>query len=139
MSKQQRKKRAVRATEKLSPGEMELMGELWQQGPLTIAEVHQSLGRPIGYTTVQTRLNRLVEKGLVSRSSGRPARYAAAVTADRIGAHHLDDLVERVAGGKVVPLVAHLIRQRALSPQELDELKAIVRSAEKQSRSRKEA
>ena len=140
MSKQPARKRAARSTEiKLSPGEMELMSELWQQGPLTIAEVHQSLGRPIGYTTVQTRLNRLLDKQLVTRSSGRPARYAAAVTADRIGAHHLDDLVQRVAGGKVVPLVAHLIQQRALSPQELDELKEIVRSAEKQSRSKKEA
>ncbi len=117
---------------KLSPGEMELMSELWQHGPLTIAEAHQSLGRPIGYTTVQTRLNRLVAKGLVSKTSHRPARYSAAVTANRIGAHHLDDLVERVAGGKVVPLVAHLVQQRALSPEELDELKKIVRAAEQQ-------
>ncbi len=119
---------------KLTPGEMELMSELWQQGPLTIAQVHQSLGRPIGYTTVQTRLNRLLAKGLVSKSGDRPARYAAAVTADRIGAHHLDDLVERVAGGKVVPLVAHLVQQRALSRQELEELKQIVRTAEIQTR-----
>lgn len=128
------RKQPATPSAKLSPGEMELMSELWQQGPMTIAQVHQSLGRPIGYTTVQTRLNRLLAKGLVSKSSDRPARYTAAVTADRIGAHHLDDLVERVAGGKVVPLVAHLVQQRALSRQELEELKEIVRTAEIQTR-----
>ncbi len=122
---------------KLSPGEMEIMSELWQHGSLTIAEAHQSLGRPIGYTTVQTRLNRLVDKGLVKRSAERPARYSAAVSAASIGAHHLDDLVQRVAGGKVVPLVAHLIQQRALSTHELQELKEIVRRAEKQNKTRK--
>ena len=120
---------------KLSPGEMEIMSELWQHGPLSIAETRESLGRPIGYTTVQTRLNRLADKGLVNKSSGRPAKYSAAVSADSIGGHHLDDLVERVAGGKVVPLVAHLVQQRALSKQELDELKELIRSAEKQNRS----
>lgn len=133
MAKQKRSRKSV----KLSPGEMEIMSELWQHGPLSIAETRASLGRPIGYTTVQTRLNRLAEKGLVKKSASRPAKYAAAVTADSIGGHHLDDLVERVAGGKVVPLVAHLVQQRALSQQELNQLKALIRSAEKENKARR--
>ena len=134
-----RQGKTSRVPVKLSPGEMELMSELWQHGPLSIAEAHQSLGRPIGYTTVQTRLNRLAAKGLVRKSTDRPARYAAAVTANSIGARHLDDLVERVAGGKVVPLVAHLIQQRALTPGELEQLKEIVSSAEKITQAGKES
>ncbi len=65
---------------KLSPGEMEMLSMLWKLGPLTIAEAHESIGRPLGYTTIQTRLNRLVEKGIVDRTEDRPAKYAAAVT-----------------------------------------------------------
>jgi Penicillinase repressor len=38
----------------------------------------------VSYPTMQTRLNRLVEKGLVSRSEDRPARYRAAASRDQI-------------------------------------------------------
>ena len=84
---------------------------------MTLSEAHQGLGRPIGYTTMQTRLNRLVAKGVVTRSEGRPARYAAAVRAKTVGTRHLDLLVERIRGFKIVPLVAHLVRDRRLTPK----------------------
>ena len=84
---------------KLSGGEMEIMSLLWAHGSLTLSEAHERLGRPIGYTTVQTRLNRLVEKGLVGRTRERPARYGAAVSAEDISANHLDVLLDRVTGG----------------------------------------
>lgn len=122
---------------KLTPGEMEIMSALWNSESQTIAETREALGRPIGYTTVQTRLNRLVEKGLVKRSAERPARYRALITADHVGANHLEVLIERVAGGSVVPLVAHLVKHRSLSDGELDELKEIIRTAEKQSNSKR--
>ncbi len=56
---------------------------LWAAGAATLSEAHAALKRPIGYTTVQTRLNRLVEKRIVTRTTDRPARYAAAVGAGR--------------------------------------------------------
>ncbi len=48
---------------RLSAGEMEIVQMLWRAGAVTLSEAHAALERPIGYTTVQTRLNRLVEKG----------------------------------------------------------------------------
>ena len=39
-----------------SPGELELLQLLWEQGPLSLSEVHDLLERNVGYTTVQTRL-----------------------------------------------------------------------------------
>ncbi len=53
-------------------------------GGVTLSEAHGALDRPIGYTTMQTRLNRLVEKGVVSRTADRPARYAAAVAPEDV-------------------------------------------------------
>ena len=121
---------------KLSAGEMEIMKLLWQIGPLTISETHESMerSRPIGYTTIQTRLNRLAKKGLVERSADRPAKYLAAVSPDSVSAGHLDQLVENVAQGSVVPLVAQLLSNRKLSTEEITELKRFIEDAEKKSR-----
>lgn len=115
---------------RLSAGEMEVLQLLWDRGELTLSEAHQAMDRKLGYTTVQTRLNRLVEKGLVARSEERPARYSAAVGRQQVSAGHLDLLIERVTAGKVVPLVAQLIRDRTLSPDEIHELKQLIDEAE---------
>ena len=116
---------------KLSTGEMEILSMLWNCGPLSLSAAHKALERPIGYTTVQTRLNRLVEKGLVTRSSARPALYAAAVSPDDVSANQLELLLDRVTGGNVVPLVAHLVDDRSLTREELAELKKIIGDAER--------
>lgn len=123
-----------RKVPRLAEGELELLEMLWRTGGATLAEAHQALERPVGYTTVQTRLNRLVDKGLVRRSSTRPARYEAAVTREAVIAGDLGLLSSRVSEGKVVPLVAHLIRDRDLAPDEIEELKQLIRQAEERNR-----
>ncbi len=118
---------------RFSTGELEILSMLWARGPVTLSEAHQcfgEFGRPVGYTTVQTRLNRLVDKGAVRRSRERPARYEAAVTPDEVGARYIDVLVDKVGGGNVVPLVAHLISSRRLSPEEIGHLKRLIAEAE---------
>ncbi len=114
----------------LTAGEMEMLEMLWTAGDVTLSEAHQAMKRAIGYTTVQTRLNRLVEKGFVVRSQDRPAKYSAAVTPGDVSAGHLDLLLRRVSGGNVVPLVAHLVRDRRLSAEEIDELRELIDRAE---------
>ncbi len=115
----------------LAAGDMEILQVLWTEGPGTIAVVHKAMDRPIGYTTVQTKLNRLVDKGLVRRGKTRPARYSAAVKPEEIGSRHLDVLIERVTGGSIVPLVAHLVRDHAISREEMAELKRLIKEAER--------
>jgi predicted transcriptional regulator len=120
-----------RKPRRVSAGELEILQMLWRHGEVTLSEAHRDLGREIGYTTVQTRLNRLVEKGLARRSTERPARYSAAVSQQEISAGQLDLLLERVSGGSVVPLVAHLVEDRSLSPREIQQLKKLIDEAEK--------
>jgi BlaI family transcriptional regulator, penicillinase repressor len=117
---------------RLSAGELEILQMLWRDGPVTLSEAQRGLRRAIGYTTVQTRLNRLVEKGVVTRTSQRPAMYRAAVAAEDVSAGHLNLLLERVSGGSIVPLVAHLMKDRRLSPEELDALKKLISESEHQ-------
>ncbi|REJ73771.1 MAG: hypothetical protein DWQ29_18615 [Planctomycetota bacterium] len=121
---------------RLAQGEIELFEVLWQTGGASLAKVHQTLERKVGYTTVQTRLNRLVEKKLVRRSRERPARYEAAVSRDAVIATDLGLLSSRVSEGRVVPLVAHLIQDRDLEPDEIEELKQLIRQAEERNRNR---
>lgn len=108
---------------------------LWRTGPVSLSEAHQSLGQDVGYTTVQTRLNRLVEKGAVSRSVDRPALYEAAVSEREIAKSDASALLKRVCNIDVVPLVAHMVKNKSLSKKELAELKRLIAKAEKEANS----
>jgi predicted transcriptional regulator len=114
-------------------GELELLHLLWEHGALSLSEVHERVGRDVGYTTVQTRLNRLVDKGWVEKAkSGRqPTHYAAVIEPDAVRETQLDHFVEKVSQGSVVPLVAHLVQGASLTQGELTELKKLIRDAER--------
>lgn len=119
---------------RLAAGELELLQMLWREDGVTILEAQQALGLPIGYTTVQTRLNRLVKKGVAKRTKDRPAKYSAAISPADVREKDLDTLIERVSEGRVAPLVAHLLQRHPVSAAELAELKRLVAAAEKRSR-----
>ncbi len=117
---------------KLSPGELEILELLWSHGALSIAEAHKVFldrGRTIGYPTVQTRLNRLADKGLVTKNGQYPARYDALVRESDISGRYFD-LLETLCGGNIGPLLLHLVRKRELQPSELDVLKEIIQRQE---------
>ena len=117
---------------KPTQGEMELLTLLWENDSLSISEAHEKYTRQVGYTTVQTQLNRLVGKGLATKTkSGKnPARYVATVKPEEVSATQLDSLVDRVTQGSVVPLVAHLVKRTSLTKNELSEIKTLLKEAE---------
>ncbi|MBN2024790.1 MAG: BlaI/MecI/CopY family transcriptional regulator [Pirellulales bacterium] len=118
---------------RLSRGELDILAMLWQRGPLTLREAHEAFddfGEPVGYTTMQTRLNRLAKKDVVRRSDERPARYEAVLNPAEVGVRDLETLLDRVTQGRLVPLVAHFLTDHRLSPEELAELKRLIVQAE---------
>jgi BlaI family transcriptional regulator, penicillinase repressor len=119
---------------RLAAGEIEILETLWRKGSATIAETHEAMARNVGYTTVQTRLNRLVAKGLARKSGSHPARYEAAIKPEQVCRGDLDVLVESVTSGRIVPLVAHLVQDRELSDAEIRELKQLISEAERANR-----
>ena len=110
---------------KLSEGEMDLLQLLWRLGPSPLSVVHQNYGRPIGYTTIQTRLNRMVGKGVVAKSDDYPTLYTAVVEAEDASARYFD-IIRRVCGDNIAPLVSHLAKGRRLSPDEITMLKQVI-------------
>jgi BlaI family penicillinase repressor len=114
---------------RLTRGELQILQMLWREQKVTIAGAHQALGEPIGYSTVQTRLNRLVGKGLVRKTKDTPTKYEAAIQPQDVVESELRTLVQEVSGG-VVPLVAQLFREHQPSAMELDEIRQLIRQAE---------
>ena len=109
----------------LSEGEMELLDLLWKLGPSTLTVVHKNYSRPIGYTTIQTRLNRMVDKGVLSRSTDYPARYEAVVETE-VASSSFFEKVAKICGGSLAPLIAHLTEKRTLKPDEITMLKELI-------------
>ena len=117
------------AKRRLTRGDLQILQMLWREQQVTIAGAHQALAKPIGYSTVQTRLNRLVSKGLVRKTKDTPTRYEAAIQPEDVMESELRTLVQDVSGG-VVPLVAQLFREHQLSAVELDEIRQLIQQAE---------
>jgi BlaI family penicillinase repressor len=97
--------------------ELEVLKALWQLGEGTVREVLARLapGRPRGkgwaYTTAQTLLVRLQEKGFVaSTKKGRAFVFRPRFTRDELVGRSLDDLATRVCDGKALPLLLNLVQ-----------------------------
>ncbi len=115
-------------------GKLKILEMLWRKESATIAEAHEGLDRKVGYTTVQTRLNRLVAKKLARKTGSHPARYAAAIKPEQVSRGDLDVLIARVTSGRVVPRRPSSFQDRSLSEAELDELKELINEAERVNR-----
>lgn len=116
--------------DRISEGEHLLMEVLWREAPLTAAEVHERVGRGRGWSdrTVKTMLGRLLAKGaLTHEEEGRRYLYRPAVAREEYVARESSRLVDRLFGGRATPLVAHLAERNALTPQDLDELEALLK------------
>jgi BlaI family penicillinase repressor len=123
-----------RKAARLAAGELEILEMLWRIRSATLAEAHEALARDVGYTTVQTRLNRLVAKGLARKAGSHPAKYEAVIKPEQVCRGNLDVLVAQVTSGRIVPLVAHLVQDRALTDAELCELRQLIDEAERANR-----
>jgi len=103
----------------VSAAELAVLRVLWNKGSASLGEVHRELADRYAYTTVQTMLDRLVQKGLVRRDrSRRPALHRAAVSRSRVVRHFFRMLLEHVSDGPA-PLVLQLLRQEKFSEDEL--------------------
>jgi predicted transcriptional regulator len=97
--------------------ETEILAALWSaDGPLTPEEVRSSLGRPLAYTTVQTILVRLHEKGAVERRlQGRAYAYSPLLDEKDLAARRMRTLLESEGDldGVLSRFVATLDRKQA--------------------------
>lgn len=118
-----------------SRAEMEIARIVWDLGEATVRQVLDALPaeRKADFNTVQTYLRRLHTKGYIrARRQGRSLVYRARVQPDEVIRDTLNDLVDRLFGGQVIPLLHHLIRDRSISDEEIEELRKMVSQLEAQ-------
>ena len=114
----------------LGDAELEVLKSLWEDGPGTVREVLNRLtrrGRNLAYTTVQTFLTRLEQKGFVRADKSDLAyRYAARVTRERISKSRLRELLDQLYDGAAGPLVLQLVQNERLTPEEIETLQKLI-------------
>jgi BlaI family transcriptional regulator, penicillinase repressor len=121
------------ASATLTPQELELMKIVWQKGPVTVRDVYETLleRRKIAYTTVMTMMRVLDRKGYVKkRRENRAFVYRPARPERQVLRSMVREFVDRVFNGSAQPLLVHLVEDRRLSPNELEELERLIHEAE---------
>ena len=113
----------------LSKAEMEVVRIVWNLGEATVRQTVDAFppGRNIDFTTVQTYLRRLETKGyLRAKRQGRALVYRPRVRPDDVIRDTVGDLVNRLFDGQPVPLLHHLIRDRSIRKEDIDELRQMI-------------
>jgi predicted transcriptional regulator len=118
-------RRRGKASDALTPLELQIMQVLWREGEGNVQHVQKNLpaGTDLAYTTVQTMLNVLERKGRVRRDLvGRAFEYRAAVSEEKVLGQAVRDLVERMFGGSSEGLVMNLIKSKEIDPEKIADL-----------------
>lgn len=118
----------------LTASELQVMEEFWRSGRLSIREVQESLPgkkRP-PYTSVQSTINRLEERGALRRGRkiGNAHMYEAAISAQEVRGHVLDDLL-RLFGGRAQTVMAHLVESGQLTRDDIRETEKLIDELER--------
>ncbi|MBX9881651.1 MAG: BlaI/MecI/CopY family transcriptional regulator [Sphingomonas sp.] len=117
-------------TERISDAEYAVMEALWAESPLTAQEVAERVGpaRDWSANTVKTLLGRLLAKqAIVHEEDGRRYLYRPAVKREDYVDGESRRLIDRLFGGRLTPLVAHLAERDALSPKDIEEIEALLK------------
>jgi len=104
----------------LAPLELECLSVLWPMGEGTVRDIHRALAaaRPRAYTTVMTIMDRLEQKGIVSRTKvGKAFHYQARLSAEEARLKAVEKIVEGFFAGSQEALAAHLSSQ-GVAPRE---------------------
>lgn len=119
----------------VTDAELEILKALWTLGEGTVREVLAKLGpqgRDWAYTTAQTMLGRLEEKGCVARKKrGRAFVFRPLFTRDDLLGGSLEDLASRVCDGKAMPLLLNLVQSPRFSRREQRRFKALLDEIER--------
>jgi predicted transcriptional regulator len=118
-----------RTIPKPTESELELLGILWERGPLTVRELFEAVnvGRSVVYTGVLKLLQIMAEKGLVERDERERAHlYRAAVSQADTEQRLLRELSERFFAGSAAQLALRALQIEKASDEELEAIRQLI-------------
>ena len=116
----------------LQQSEWYIMEKLWEESPRTIVQLYHALEVDPGWSksTVNTLLGRMVDKGIIYYEDGGKARqYYPKVRREDAAHAETESLLKRVYQGSISLMMSTLVKKKALSDEEIDELYEILRKA----------
>ena len=106
-----------------------IMQVLWDRGRANAREITDALNESgtVAHSTVQTLLRQLEAKGAVGHDAGnRTFVFFPRLKEDKVKKTAAHELLERVFGGDVGSLVAHLLKNERISRDDLDVLHRLI-------------
>jgi BlaI family transcriptional regulator, penicillinase repressor len=122
------------ATPKLTKLEFQIMEALWTLGRCSVREIQETFpksGRP-AYTTVQTTIYRLEAKKALRRAKriSNADIFEATISRGAARQRFIDELLG-MFGGRMQPLMAHLIDSGKLTMKDIQEAEETLRNLAK--------
>lgn len=117
------------AAPRITDAEWLVMETLWAKSPRTAPEVIDALKPRTKWSskTVHTLINRLVAKKAIELIKDSPLyRYTPLVGQAECRYAETKTLAEKVSQGSLGLLVSNLVREKRLTPEEIDELRRLL-------------
>jgi BlaI family transcriptional regulator, penicillinase repressor len=122
---------------KPTSSELEILHVLWERGPSTVREVHQTLNekRPMGYTSVLKLMQIMTAKGTLRRNEDQRAHvYEAEQPAEKTKRDLAQDVLQRVFDGSASELMMHALSGRRANKEEIEEMRRLLNEHERKIR-----
>ena len=111
---------------RISEAELTVMEVLWASDePVSTGDILKKLSEQMGWdrSTVRTLLKRLVEKGAVSEKKLKVLSYLPTVSEEEYRNTQTKKFLKRLYGGSAKRLVASLVQNDELKPEDIEELR----------------
>lgn len=121
----------IAVPERISDAEHAVMEVLWDEAPLSAQDVAERIdpARAWSANTVKTLLGRLLAKQVITHEAeGRRYLYYPVVAREEYVAGESRRLMDRLFGGRLTPLVAHLAERDALTAQDIADIEALLKA-----------
>lgn len=114
----------------LANAELAIMELLWNEQPRTARQIREQLypgADKAQHGTVQRLLQRLEDKGFVSRDRSLPVHlFATTLTRAAYAGSQLESLADKLTGGSLTPLLTHLLESKKIPSDEIAQLRALL-------------
>ncbi len=113
--------------------ELAILRVLWRDGPSTVRDVHEAVygDTETGYTSALKLMQNMLAKGLVTRAEdARQHVYAAAVSERPTLNRLVRGWMDSAFAGSSLALAMQALDARPVPPEELAQLKAMIRKLE---------
>ena len=118
---------------RLSDSEWKIIELMWDRGPMSMMDVTRALADDTGWNkaTVMTLMKRMESKGALSHFDGEKAMYFYPLIEKQDAAlEETKTFLNKVYKGKIGLMISNLIKQEALSEEEIEELHRILKEGE---------